>query len=95
MDELGGELMLSRRQLMNDKIVVAQGENLSLVNVKGSKLNALSVYGKSTQSGTPSPENPVTIVSAGDSGQINVNVGGKNLLDTTKGNLAVGGTLCI
>lgn len=57
--------MLSRRQLMNDKIVSAQGENLSLVNVKGSKLNALSVYGRSTQDGTPSPENPVPIVSAG------------------------------
>lgn len=80
MDKLGGELMLSRRQLMNDKIVSAQGENLSLVNVKGSKLNALSVYGKSTQDGTPSPDNPVPIVSAGDSGEINVNVGGKNLI---------------
>lgn len=57
--------MLPRRALMNDKIVSAQGENLSLVNVKGSKLNALSVYGKSTQDGTPSPENPVPIVSAG------------------------------
>ena len=65
---------------MNDKIVSAQGENLSLVNVKGSKLNALSVYGKSTQSGTPSPDNPVPIVSAGDSGEINVTVGGKNLI---------------
>lgn len=59
---------------MNDKIVSAPGENLSLVNVKGSKLNALSVYGKSTQSGTPSPENPVPIVSAGDEGEINVSV---------------------
>lgn len=57
--------MLSRRQLMNDKIVSAQSENLSLVNVKGSKLNALSVYGKSTQDGTPSPDNPVPIQSAG------------------------------
>lgn len=57
--------MLSRRQLMNDKIVSAQSENLSLTNVKGSKLNALSVYGKSTQDGTPSPENPVPIASAG------------------------------
>ena len=72
--------MLSRRQLMNDKIVSTQGENLSLVNVKGSKLNALSVYGKSTQSGTPSPDNPVPIVSAGDSGEINVAVSGKNLI---------------
>lgn len=82
MDELGGELMLSRRQLMNDKIVVAQGENLSLVNVKGSKLNALSVYGKSTQDGTPSPENPVPIVSAGDSGEIEAKVYGGNLISS-------------
>lgn len=66
--------MLSRRQLMNDKIVSAQGNNLSLANVKGSKLNVLSVYGKSTQDGTPSPENPVPIVSAGDDGEINVEI---------------------
>ena len=74
--------MLSRRQLMNDKIVSAQGENLSLVNVKGSKLNALSVYGKSTQSGTPSPDNPVPIVSAGDSGEIEAKVYGGNLISS-------------
>jgi hypothetical protein len=72
--------MLPRRALMNDKMVLAQGENLSLVNVKGSKLNALSVYGKSMQDGTPSPDNPVPIVSAGDSGEINVAVSGKNLI---------------
>lgn len=64
--------MLPRRALMNDKITSAQGKNLSLVNVKGSKLNALSVYGKSMQDGTPSPENPVPIVNIGDSGTINI-----------------------
>ena len=75
--------MLSRRQLMNDKIVSAQGENLSLVNVKGSKLNALSVYGKSTQDGTPSPENPVPIVSAGS-----VMTTGAQLLDINSGTIS-------
>lgn len=74
--------MLPRRALMNDKIVSAQGENLSLVNVKGSKLNALSVYGKSTQDGTPSPDNPVPIVSAGDSGEIEAKVYGGNLISS-------------
>lgn len=74
--------MLPRRALMNDKIVSTQGENLSLVNVKGSKLNALSVYGKSTQSGTPSPDNPVPIVSAGDSGEIEAKVYGGNLISS-------------
>lgn len=42
--------------------------------------SGLSIYGHSTQDGTPSPENPVTIVSAGDSGEINVTVSGKNLI---------------
>lgn len=42
--------------------------------------SGLSIYGKSTQDGTPSPENPVPIVSAGDSGEINVAVSGKNLI---------------
>lgn len=32
----------------------------------------LSLYGKSTQNGTPTPENPVNIVSVGDSGTVNI-----------------------
>lgn len=43
--------------------------------------SGLSIYGHSTQDGTPTPENPVPIVSAGDSGEINVTVSGKNLLN--------------
>lgn len=37
-------------------------------------LLGLKVYGKSTQDGTPSPENPVPIVSAGDGGSIGLTV---------------------
>lgn len=36
--------------------------------------SGLSIYGHSTQDGTPSPDNPVPIVSAGDDGEINVSV---------------------
>lgn len=43
------------------------------------------MYGKSTQSGTPSPEMPVEIVSAGQSGQIKTDVLGGNLLDLSQG----------
>lgn len=43
------------------------------------------MYGKSTQSGTPSPETPAEIVSAGQSGQIKIDVLGGNLLDLSKG----------
>lgn len=66
--------MLSRRRFMNDRIASENGDNLVLQNVKGSKMNALTLYGKSTQDGTPSPDNPVPIVSAGDEGEINVSV---------------------
>lgn len=41
----------------------------------------LNIYGWSKQDGTPSPENPVPIVSAGDEGEISVTVQGGNLAD--------------
>lgn len=47
-------------------------------------LQGLKVYGKSTQDDTPSPESPVPIVSAGDDGEIGLQITGKNLLDQTK-----------
>ena len=43
-------------------------------------ITGLTVYGKSTQDGTPSPESPVPIVSAGASGNIETTITGKNLL---------------
>lgn len=47
---------------------------------EGRPFRRLRVFGKSTQDGAPSVENPVPIVSAGESGNITVEVGGKNLL---------------
>lgn len=41
----------------------------------------LKIYGKSTQDGTPSPENPVPIVSAGDGGNVSVNCTGTNKIN--------------
>lgn len=40
----------------------------------------LAIYGKSIQDGTPSPENPVPIVSAGDGGNIITKITGLNIL---------------
>nr|DAI29652.1 MAG TPA: hypothetical protein [Caudoviricetes sp.] len=60
--------------------VTLSGNPLILENCIGGKaLKALHVYGKSTQDGTPSPDNPVPIVSAGDGGSITMKVTGKNL----------------
>lgn len=44
-------------------------------------LCGLTVYGKSTQDGTPTPDSPVPIVSAGDGGSVAVKVTGRNILD--------------
>lgn len=43
-------------------------------------LQGLTLYGKTTQAGTPTPESPVPMVSAGEGGSIVVKVNGKNLL---------------
>lgn len=43
-------------------------------------LCSLTVYGKSTQDGTPTPDAPVPIVSAGESGSVAVKVTGANIL---------------
>ena len=65
----------------------AEGETI-LVNDSGEKgFSGLKVYGWSKQDGTPSPENPVPIVSAGDEGEINVTVQGGNLIQLSEANL--------
>ena len=49
------------------------------------------MYGKSTQDGTPSPDNPAPIVSAGDGGTVTVKATGKNLLYIPDGKRTVRG----
>ena len=56
------------------------GNPLSVDDAFSAPLCGLTVYGKSTQDGTPTPDAPVPIVSAGDSGSVTVKVTGKNLL---------------
>lgn len=55
------------------------GNPVSCNDAFSAPLCGLTVYGKSTQDGTPSPDNPVPIVSAGDGGSVAVKVTGKNL----------------
>lgn len=52
----------------------ANGNPVSITDSVEWPLQGLKVYGKSTQDGTPSPENPVPIVSAGDDGSIDLTV---------------------
>lgn len=56
------------------------GNPVSCDDAFAAPLCGLTVYGKSTQDGTPTPDAPVPIVSAGDGGTIAVKMTGKNLL---------------
>lgn len=50
------------------------GETISVNDSVEWPLQGLTLYGKSTQDGTPTPETPIPIVSAGDGGTITVTV---------------------
>lgn len=60
-----------------DSIVeTAQGETMTLTDSSDKLFRGLRVFGKSAQDGTPSVENPVPIVNAGEGGSITVTVNG-------------------
>lgn len=61
------------------------GNLVSCDDAFAAPLCGLYVYGKSTQDGTPSPDNPAPIVSAGDGGSVTVKATGKNLLNIPDG----------
>lgn len=54
------------------------GNPVSCNDAYSAPLCGLTVYGKSTQDGTPTPDNPVPIVSAGDGGSVVVKVSDGN-----------------
>ncbi len=67
----------------------ASGEVIAVSDASDRLVQGLKVFGKTTQDGTPSPDNPVPQVSVGDSGSVGLTVAGKNLLpypyyETTK-----------
>lgn len=57
------------------------GNPVSVDDAFSSPLCGLTIYGKSTQDGTPSPDAPVPIVSTGEDGSVTVKVTGRNILD--------------
>lgn len=87
---IGKDIFVKMKAQKSASIQTASGTVVTFPQSAEMAFSGLIIYGHSTQDGTPSPENPVPIVSAGDSGEINVTVSGKNLLDTTKGSLTVG-----
>ena len=75
-----GDAISAIKSRQNVLIGREAGNPLSVDDAFSAPLCGLTVYGKSTQDGTPTPDAPVPIVSAGDSGSVTVKVTGKNLL---------------
>ena len=74
--------VLQKRQ--NVLVGSETGNPASCNDAFAAPLCGLTVYGKSTQDGTPTPDAPVPIVSAGDGGSVAVKVTGANMLEGTK-----------
>lgn len=75
-----GDAISAVKARQNILIGTETGNPLSVDDAFSAPLCGLTVYGKSTQDGTPTPDAPVPIVSAGESGSVAVKVTGKNLL---------------
>ena len=76
-----GDAISAVKSRQNILIGSETGNPISVDDAFPAPLCGLTVYGKSTQDGTPTPDAPVPIVSAGDGGSVAVRVTGKNLLD--------------
>ena len=59
--------------------IVSNESSYTINNAVDYPLMGLNLYGKSTQDGTPTPENPVDIVSVGDDGAVEITACGGNL----------------
>lgn len=74
--QLQDALISQKTTTTNNNIKVTNSAKLPIVK--------LSVFGKSEQNGVPTTENPVPIVSAGESGNIGVKITGKNLINVSE-----------
>ena len=77
-----GDAISAVKVRQNILIGTETGNPLSVDDAFSSPLCGLTVYGRSTQDGTPTPDAPVPIVSTGDGGSVAVKVTGKNLLNS-------------
>lgn len=75
-----GDAISAVKARQNILVGTETGNPLSVDDAFPAPLCGLTVYGRSTQDGTPTPDAPVPIVSAGDGGSVAVKVTGKNRL---------------
>lgn len=75
-----GDAISAVKARQNILVGTETGNPLSVDDAFSALLCGLTVYGRSTQDGTPTPDAPVPIVNAGDGGSVAVKVTGKNLI---------------
>ena len=80
-----GDAISAVKTRQNILVGTETGNPIAVDDAFSAPLCGLTVYGRSTQDGTPTPDAPVPIVSAGDSGSVAVKVTGRNLLNITDG----------
>lgn len=79
-----GDAISAVKARQNILVGTETGNPIAVDDAFSAPLCGLTVYGKSTQNGTPTPDAPVPIVSAGDGGSVVVKVTGANMLEGTK-----------
>ena len=84
-----GDAISAVKARQNILVGTETGNPIAVDDAFSAPLCGLTVYGKSTQDGTPTSDAPVPIVSAGDDGSVAVKVTGKNLLDSALMNPAI------
>ena len=62
-------------------MVSAEGEQITITDSAKRGFQGLKIYGKTTQNGTPSPDNPIPLESVGGDGEVVTTVGGGNMFD--------------
>lgn len=74
-NQLAIEAGIAHSAIINEAV----GDVIALNDSAQQKLRGLTLYGKTVQNGTPTPEAPIPMVCDGDSGSVAVKVMGKNL----------------
>lgn len=87
-----GDAISAVKARQNILIGTETGNPIAVDDAFAAPLCSLSVYGRSTQDGTPTPDAPVPIVSAGDGGSVAVKVTGRNILDLRNGRASYTGS---
>ena len=74
------QAMKERGMMAPPIISEVEGERIYISDASDNPLQGLRIFGKSTQDGDPTPDNPVEIVNIGAGGSIEAKVFGKNIV---------------